>query len=91
MKAIIQKQLVLQKKKKKNKSFNWRKTCSQCKLSPKIESFIIGMVNFVVKETLWYKTKKKILKKIKKQNKELHSYDVPEIIELDITKLVKNI
>lgn len=42
------------------------------------------------KETLLnIKTRKKHFKKIKSKIKELHSYDVPEIIQLDISKSSK--
>ena len=42
------------------------------------------------KEThLNIKTRKKHFKKIKSKIKELHSYDVPEIIQLDISKSSK--
>jgi len=42
------------------------------------------------KETLLnIKTRKTIFKKIKSKIKELHSYDVPEIIQLDISKSSK--
>lgn len=42
------------------------------------------------KETLLnIKTRKKHFKKIKSRIKELHSYDVPEIIQLDISKSSK--
>ena len=35
------------------------------------------------------KTKKKNFTKIKRQIKEIHSYDLPEIIAIDITKISK--
>lgn len=58
----------------------------------KIDSFYNWKDEFCnTKEILLnIKTRKKLFKKVKSKIKELHSYDVPEIIQIDIKKVEKN-
>ena len=63
-----------------------------CIQMSKIESFYMWEDKFCndAEVLLNIKTKKKNFKKIKSKIKELHSYDVPEIISISIDKISKD-
>lgn len=67
------------------------KGLAACIQMSKIESYYIWKNEFCDDEEilLSIKTKKENFKKIKSKIKELHSYDVPEIIGLDISDVSK--
>ena len=69
-----------------------QKNLAACVQMTKVNSFYMWKEEFCNdKEVLIsIKTKKENFKKIKSKIKELHSYDVPEIICLDITDVSKN-
>ena len=67
------------------------KELAACVQMTKIESYYMWKNEFCDDEEilLSIKTKKENFKKIKSKIKELHSYDVPEIIGLDISDVSK--
>ncbi|RXJ76749.1 divalent-cation tolerance protein CutA [Arcobacter sp. F155] len=67
------------------------KKLAACIQMSKIESYYMWKNEFCDDEEilLSIKTKKENFKKIKSKIKELHSYDVPEIIGLDISDVSK--
>ncbi|MGB0990230.1 MAG: divalent-cation tolerance protein CutA [Halarcobacter sp.] len=67
------------------------KELAACIQMSKIESYYMWKNEFCDDEEilLSIKTKKENFKKIKSKIKELHSYDVPEIIGLDISDVSK--
>ena len=67
------------------------KKLAACVQMSEIESFYMWEENFCNDNEflLNIKTKKENFKKIKSKIKELHSYDVPEIIGLDISDVSK--
>lgn len=67
------------------------KELAACVQMSKIESYYMWKNEFCNDEEilLSIKTKKENFKKIKSKIKELHSYDVPEIIGLDISDVSK--
>jgi len=67
------------------------KNLAACIQMSKIESYYMWKNEFCNDEEilLSIKTKKENFKKIKSKIKELHSYDVPEIIGLDISDVSK--
>ncbi len=88
---IIQTTCKTKKEAKKIAKFLLKDKLVACVQITKIKSFYTWKNKFCKdnEKLISIKTKKKYFTKIKRKIKEIHSYDLPEIIAIDITKISK--